>query len=124
VDRPVTLDEALAALSRPCLPGEWRDVPVSTVGNDQPHPVWTAHQNLKFRFVHDLHHHQLGADDTFSGELTVARETVRPLIMRATPESVNLARFLASEIIGQASYRIEFGYFPEQIIAANILPFL
>lgn len=124
VDRPVILSEALAALSRPCLPGEWRDVPVSTVGNEQPHPVWTAYQNLSFRFVHDLHHHQLGADDSFTGELTVARETVRPLVMRGTPASVNLARFLASEIIGQASYRITFGHFPEQVIAANILSLL
>lgn len=117
VDRNVDLGEALAALSRPVLPGEWLTVPVSTIGNDQ-HPVWDSYQNLVFRLAHDVAHHDLGAAATFEGELAVLRHT---LIEAQELHCYAFPHFLASEIIGQAAYRITYGSFPRQIIARNIL---
>ena len=64
-------------------------------------------------------HHDIGAPDTFEGELTVLRHT---LIEAQEMRCFAFNHFLASEIIGQAAYRITFGSFPQQIIARNILP--
>jgi hypothetical protein len=117
VDRNVPLTEALAALSRPVLPGEWRSVPISTVGNYEPHPVWSSYNNLLFRLVHDVTHHITGADDSFEGEL----DTLKHTLMGLDSLSHGLPHFLASEIVGQAAYRITYGSFPRQIICRNIL---
>jgi hypothetical protein len=117
VDRDVTLSEAIETLDRTVLPGEWRTVPVSTVGNDINHPIWSGYSNLLFRFVHDITHHVTGADDSFDGELATLKHT----LMGLDSLSYGLPHFLASEIVGQAAYRITYGSFPKQIIARNIL---
>lgn len=108
-DQPVTLEEAMSALAL------HQTMPVSTVGND-PHTVWDAEQNLQFRAVHDVAHWVTGADDSFEGELAVLRHT-----LAAGKLPMVLQLFLASEIIGQAAYAIQFGTFPPQITASNIL---
>jgi hypothetical protein len=68
--------------------------------------------------MHDFDHWSLRADDSFDGELTVLRHTLTPKMVRTDRP---LAQFLASEIIGQAAYALEYGIFGKQIIAANIL---
>ena len=67
--------------------------------------------------MHDYHHWVTAADATFSGELAVTRHILTP----ALRQNDALARFLASEVIGQAATTIATGTFPEQIIASNIL---
>lgn len=120
IDEPVDLEVAIAALSRPVLPGEWITVPISTVDNN-PHPVWDSYQNLVSRLAHDVAHHDTGADASFDGELAVLKHT---LIEAQELHCYAFPHFLASEIIGQASYRITYGSFPQQIIARNILPLI
>lgn len=114
---PQPLDRALKAFSQPVADGEpCRLVPISSNNNGQ-HPVWTPLENLLFRFVHDHAHHVIGAPATFAGELAVARHTLTPTVRADKP----LARFLASETIGQAAMAITDGAYPAQIIAAGIL---
>lgn len=118
VDRAVTLEEVLKVLNQPRLPGEIALVPVSAADND-PHPIWDARENLLFRFVHDVHHWQQGADATFAGELATLRMVLESV------QTKELRQVLASEIIGQAAFRLEFGVFPDQqVIAANVLGLL
>jgi hypothetical protein len=114
---PQPLERALAAFSQPAADGEpCRLVPISCDNND-PHPVWTPIGNLLFRFVHDHAHHAIGAPATFAGELAVARHTLTPTVREDDP----LARFLASESVGQVALSIVSGTYPAQIIAAGIL---
>ena len=74
-------------------------------------------ENLLFRFVHDYTHYVLGAPATFTGELAVARHTLTAEVRKDDA----LARFLASESVGQVALSIVSGTYPEQIIAADIL---
>jgi len=113
-----SLAEALAAFNQPHSPNALVQVPITNLHND-PHLVWTPLENLLFRFVHDYHHWLIGADATFNGELAVTRHILIP----ALRQNDALARFLASEIIGQAATTIasSTGAFPVQIIARDIL---
>jgi hypothetical protein len=114
---PQPLESALIAFSQPSpYPYTIRAVPVST-DNNGSHPVWTPFENLLFRFVHDYAHFTIGAPATFDGELAVARHTLTPAVRADEP----LARFLASESVGQVALSIVTGTYPEQIIAAGIL---
>jgi hypothetical protein len=117
VDRESLLDETLAAFNQPDNGQPYRSVPITSLYNDDPHPVWSPLENLLFRFVHDHHHHQLNAAADFSGELAVSRHILTPAI-RANDA---LARFLASEPVGQSAQFIESGIYPAQVIAAGIL---
>jgi hypothetical protein len=115
-DAESSLAEALAAFNQPHSPNALVQVPITNQHND-PHPVWSPLENLLFRFVHDYHHWVTCSDATFTGELAVMRHILTP----ALRHNDALARFLASEIIGQASTTIATGAFPVQIIARNIL---
>ena len=115
-DAESSLAEALAAFNQPHSPNALVQVPITNQHND-PHPVWSPLENLLFRFVHDYHHWVIGADATFTGELAVTRHVLTPAIRHNDA----LARFLASEIIGQAATTITSGAYPVQIIARNIL---
>lgn len=110
VDREVSLAEAVAAFNAPALPGEWRHVPVSTIGNDPDPGLLTPAQNLQFRFLHDWLHAVVGADASFEGELalTFAHQVSSPLILWSV---------FASEVAGQAAVAIRDGAFPEQKLA-------
>lgn len=120
VDTESSLTDALSVLASQ-VPGQWVYVPVSSVGNESRHPVWTAYQNLQFRLVHDVAHYEAGSDDTFEGELDTLRYT---LTETQECQSYAFPHFLASEVIGQVAFRITYGYFPQQIIAQNILPLI
>jgi hypothetical protein len=114
---PQPLEKALAAFEQPAADGEpCRLVPISC-DNNGPHPVWAPIENLLFRFVHDHAHHVIGAPATFAGELAVARHTLTPAVRADEP----LARFLASESVGQVALSIVSGTYPAQVIAAGIL---
>jgi hypothetical protein len=114
---PQPLERALAAFEQPAADGEpCTLVPISS-DNNGPHPVWTPIENLLFRFVHDYAHHVIGAPATFAGELAVARHTLTPEVRADEP----LARFLASESVGQVALSIVSGTYPNQVIAAGIL---
>lgn len=115
-DSESSLAEALAAFNQPHSPNALVQVPINNQHNGL-HPVWTPLENLLFRFVHDYHHWVTGADATFTGELAVTRHVLTP----AVRHNDALARFLASEIIGQAATTIASGTYPVQIIANNIL---
>jgi hypothetical protein len=91
-------------------------VPISSDNND-PHPVWSPLENLIFRFVHDYAHFCINAPATFAGELAVARHTLTP----AVREDDDLARFLASESVGQVALSIVDGTYPKQVLAYGIL---
>lgn len=119
-DRDVPLEEAMDAYDRPRLPGEIGLVPVSALNNEDPHPLWSFRENLLFRWVHDWHHWAMMVGSDFYGELEVTHYCLN----QAAATSQPLRQFLASEIIGQASFRLEFGTFPQQIIAANVLEML
>lgn len=112
VDREVSLTEAMEAFNRPVLPGEWRMVPVSTVGNEPVPGLMNRHQNLEFRFLHDWLHFKTGADATFEGELclTLAHQCCSP---------IELWPLFASEVAGQAAVAITTGEFPEQKLALS-----
>jgi len=116
VNRESLLSETLDAFSQPTYKGV-QLVPITNLYNDDPHPVWSPLENLLFRFVHDYHHHITGADSTFSGELTTTRHILTPEVRKNDA----LARFLASEPVGQSSLFITSGIYPKQIIARNIL---
>jgi hypothetical protein len=118
VARESLLREAVAAFECPFPIGiPMRLVPITSLYNDDPHPVWSPLENLLFRFVHDYHHAITGADDTFAGELTVTQHILTPKVRTNLP----LARFLASEPVGQSALFIQSGTYPRQIIAATIL---
>lgn len=106
-----TFEQPLAMEESPCL-----FVPVSA-DNNSPHPVWSPIENLIFRFAHDYAHFTIGAPATFEGELAVARHTLTAEVRKDDA----LARFLASESVGQVALSIVSGTYPEQIIAAGIL---
>lgn len=116
VGRDSPLPESLAGFYQNRTNGQTRPVPITSQHNG-PHPVWSPLENLLFRFVHDGHHYQIGAGDAFAGELAVAHHVLTPAVRK----NGALARFLASEIIGQAAVTITTGAFPQQIIARNIL---
>jgi hypothetical protein len=115
-DAESSLTEAIAAFNKPSSPNALIQIPITNQHND-PHPVWTPLENLLFRFVHDYHHWVTAADATFTGELAVTRYILTP----AVRHNDALARFLASEVIGQAATTIATGTYPVQIIARNIL---
>jgi hypothetical protein len=117
VNRESLLSETLAAFNQPDNGQPYRSVPITSLYNNDPHPVWSPLENLLFRFVHDHHHHQVGAAADFTGELTVTRHILTPAV-RANDA---LARFLASEPVGQSAQFIESGVYPAQVIAAGIL---
>jgi hypothetical protein len=116
IDVESQLSEAIAAFNQPHSPSATVQVPITSQHND-PHPVWAPLENLLFRFVHDYHHWVLGADATFTGELAITHHVLTP----AVRQNDALARFLASEIIGQAATAIATGAYPVQIIARSIL---
>jgi hypothetical protein len=120
VDRESPLTETVAAFRSRQYGSSVTEVPITSLYNDDPHPVWSRKENLLFRFVHDYHHHVTGANDTFAGELTVTRHILTPQVRMNLP----LARFLASEPVGQSSLFIQSGTYPRQIIAATILPLI
>ncbi len=113
---PQPLERAIAGFKQPRVTGELCRVPVSTDNNDH-HPVWSPYENLLFRFVHDYAHFIIGAPATFEGELAVARHTLTP----AVREDDALARFLASESVGQVALSIVDGTYPKQVLACGIL---
>jgi hypothetical protein len=117
VNRESLLTETLAAFEQPDNGQAYRSVPITSLYNNDPHPVWSPLENLIFRFVHDHHHHQCSAAADFTGELTVTRHILTPAV-RAND---TLARFLASEPVGQSAQFIESGVYPTQVIAAKIL---
>jgi hypothetical protein len=117
VGREVELAEAVAAFSSRCYGEAVTMVPITSLHNNDPHPVWSQKENLLFRFVHDYHHAVTGADDTFAGELAVTSHILTAKVRSNVP----LAHFLASEIAGQAAYMLQTGAYPQQIIARNIL---
>jgi hypothetical protein len=118
-DAESSLTEAIAAFNQPHNPNALVQVPITNQHND-PHPIWSPLENLLFRFVHDYHHWVTCADATFTGELAATRHILTP----ALRQNDALARFLASEIIGQAAVTIATGTYPVQIIVANILPLI
>jgi hypothetical protein len=117
VERPVPLAEAVAALTRPILPGESRILPVSTIGNAPVAGLMTWTQNLMFRAVHDHMHAKLGMDDSWEGELA----TTLGHLATSAPQ---IWPILASEVAGQAAVAIFEGEFPEQRLSANCLSVL
>jgi hypothetical protein len=116
-DEESLLPDTIAAFNQPCVDGETTAVPITSLHNEDKHPIWTPLENLLFRFVHDFHHWAINADATFTGELAVTRCVLTPAVRKNDA----LSRLLASEIVGQAAVTIVFGSFPEQIIACNIL---
>lgn len=110
VDREVSLAEAVAAITRPAMPGEWRVVPVSSIGNDPDRSILNPHQNLQFRFLHDWLHAHIGADASFAGELAL---TAAHMISG----SAMMWPIISSEVAGQAAVAITTGEFPEQRIS-------
>jgi hypothetical protein len=117
VDRPVPLSEAVHALTRPILPGEFRIMPVSTLGTSPVAGLMTARQNLAFRAVHDAMHAKLGVDDSWFGELA----TTLGHLHTAPPQ---IWPILASEVAGQAAVAIFEGDFPEQRLSGLCLRML
>jgi hypothetical protein len=116
-DEESLLPDTIAAFNQPCVDGETAAIPITSLNNEDKHPVWTPLENLLFRFVHDYHHWVIGADATFTGELAVTRHTLTPAVRKNDA----LARFLASEPVGQSALFITSGIYPAQIIARNIL---
>ena len=116
-DEESLLPDTIAAFNQPCVDGETTAIPITSLYNKDKHPVWTPLENLLFRFVHDYHHWVIGADATFTGELAVTRHTLTPAVRKNDA----LARFLASEPVGQSALFITSGTYPVQIIARNIL---
>jgi hypothetical protein len=117
VNRPVPLSEAVHALTRPILPGEFRVLPVSVVGNDPVPGLMTERQNVAFRAVHDAMHAKLGVDDSWFGELA----TTLGHLHTAPPQ---IWPILASEVAGQAAVAIFEGDFPEQRLSGLCLRML
>jgi hypothetical protein len=116
-DEESLLPDTIAAFNQPCVDGETTAVPITSLHNEDKHPIWTPLENLLFRFVHDYHHWVIGADATFTGELAVTRSVLTPAVRKNDA----LSRLLASEIVGQAAAALTTGTYPIQIIARNIL---
>ena len=76
---------------------------ISTVHNNHPHLTKSA--NAKFRAVHDWHHIELGADDSFNGEW---------LTWEANNAPNSIQWILFSEIVLQAAAAIYSGKFLAQ----------
>tara|TARA_R110002110_G_scaffold53605_1_gene154608 strand:- start:1393 stop:2040 length:648 start_codon:yes stop_codon:yes gene_type:complete len=75
------------------------------------HPVFTPELNLKLRTVHDyMTHCQRSTDFGLQGEIASYNAH-----MKTVPPSAAGALF--TEVVGQASYFIKRGFFPEQKIA-------
>jgi hypothetical protein len=117
VAREVPLSEAVHSLTRPILPGEFRVMPVSTLGTSPVAGLMTVGQNLMFRAVHDAMHAKLGADDSWFGELA----TTLGHLHTAPPQ---IWPILASEVAGQAATSIFEGEFPEQRLSGLCLRML
>ena len=78
------------------------------------HPVFTPELNLKLRTVHDyMTHCQRSTNFTLQGEIASYNAHMKTV----PPEA---AGALFTEVVGQASFFIKRGFFPEQKIA--ILP--
>lgn len=116
VDRESLLPETLLGFMQSPQAGGIALVPITSLYN-VPHPVWTPIENLLFRFVHDYHHHITGAGADFVGELAVTRHILTPAVRANEP----LARFLASEPVGQSALFIVSGTYPQQVVARSIL---
>lgn len=84
---------------------------VSTAHNY--HPFLTFDDNARFRAIHDWHHIQTGADDSFEGELTTfeyAADIAPPMIRW----------MLFSEIVLQAAAFFHTGEFqPQKLVYAG-----
>ena len=76
---------------------------ISTAHNT--HPYLTKSANAKFRAVHDWHHIELGADDSFKGEW---------FTWEANNAPASIQWILFSEIVLQAAAAIYSGRFPVQ----------
>jgi len=96
VTRAVPIEEAMAALSRPVLPGETRWLPVSRLNNDPNPDLMSTQQNLAFRAVHDWTHWKEGVGADWE---TAPRE---------------IHWILWSEVAGQAAACLETGEFQPQ----------
>lgn len=109
VTRDVPIDEAMASLSRPMLPGEIRWLPVSRLFNDPNLDLMSQNQNLMFRAVHDWTHWKEQAGANWEGELAVTLAHIR-----SAPECIHW--ILWSEVAGQAAVQLTTGKFPPQKI--------
>ncbi len=107
VTREVPIEEAMAALSRPVLPGEVRWLPVSRLFNEPNPDLMTETQNLAFRAVHDWVHWKEGAGADWDGELAV---TIAHTL--TAPKEIHW--ILWSEVAGQAAVQLTTGEFPTQ----------
>lgn len=107
VTREVPIEEAMAALSRPVLPGEIRWLPVSRLFNDPNPDLMTETQNLAFRAVHDWVHWKEKAGADWDGELAVT-------IAHTLTAPKDIHWILWSEVAGQAAVCLTTGKFPEQ----------
>lgn len=79
------------------------------------HPIFDPETNLKFRAVHDYMAHiqsnkSFGTDFTLKGEIQAYNTHIKTVPPQGVPA-------LFTEVIGQASFFINKGYFPEQKIA-------
>lgn len=106
VTREVPIEEAMASLSRPVLPGEKRWLPVSRLFNHPNLDLMSTHQNLMFRAVHDWVHWKENAGADWEGELAV---TVAHTL--TAPKAIHW--ILWSEVAGQAAVAITTGQFPQ-----------
>jgi len=80
------------------------------------HPIWTKETNLQFRAIHDwMGHIQPSGSPSFGMQGEIAAYNAH---LHTIPPAARPAMF--TEVIGQASYFINYGEFPEQKIA--ILP--
>lgn len=96
----VTLAECRAAFNRSGV------LNISTANNF--HPYLSKSANAKFRAVHDWHHIELGADDSFKGECFTWEAN-------NAPESIQWVLF--SEIVLQAAAAIHTGLFlPQKLV--------
>lgn len=107
VTREVPIEEAMAALSRPVLPGETRWLPVSRLFNEPNPDLMSTQQNLMFRAIHDWTHWQEDAGADWDGELAV---TVAHTL--TAPKEIHW--ILWSEVAGQAAVNLTTGEFPQQ----------
>jgi hypothetical protein len=90
---------------------------VSSLGTDPVEGLMDANTNLRFRVVHDLMHHKLGADDSWQGELMVTLGH-----LQTAPDI--LWPIIASEVAGKAAVCITTGEFPEQRLSADCIKLL
>lgn len=88
---------------------------VSTINGE--HPLWTNHENIAFRLVHDIMGHYQAhladqlADFSWQGEVNAAiwHEGILPFR--------DVRRALFTEVIGQAAFALDRGYFGTQKVA-------